>query len=414
MKSGSRPAIILSHSGKQHSYYTARALNNLGVLKRFYTSSYISSPVLQSFIERQGLHYWSRRFLQGLSGNVIKPAWGYEVKELVYRRLFGNSKKVNELVLERDISFDRNLSAQLAKMKYDIFWGYQGSCYESLHSANKSGKVSICEMTTAHLPFAQKILREEANIYPEWADSLDFADFPSAYEKRLIEEPLRAKKVIAISEFLKHSLVEEGMPEEKIDIILLGFDAEKVKYVSETPSIKNRPLRLLFAGKITQRKGIQYLLDAMKGFSRKDVELTFIGNLYGSGQAFKSQLDNHTYIPGISQAQMFEKYCEFDVLVFPSILEGFGLVTVEAMGAGLPVITTPNTNAYEILKSGYNGYLVPVRDSSAIARAIRDFREMDDDQFNVMKRQARETALNYTWNAYEQQIERYISKISIV
>lgn len=401
--------VILSHSGKQHSYYVAKALLDLGYLKKFYTSSYITSPALQQLMNKMGWHFWTRRFLQGLGGRKVDASWQYELKELLYRKVIGNSNKINELVFDRDERFDKDLSKKLSSLNFDAFWGFQGSCRQSIETANNKGKMSICEMTIAHLPFARRLLQEEAALHPEWADSIDFMTFPARYEKRLIEEPLMAKKVIAISSFLKDTLVQDGVEAKKITVIPLGFDATSIHFSNESESIANRPLRLLYVGRITQRKGIKYLMEAMKQFNKKDVELHMIGNIHGSGKAFQSYKSYYNYKAGISQQELFKIYCQYDALVFPSVLEGFGLVTVEAMGAGLPVITTPNTNATEVIKDNSNGFLVPIRSSEAIVQAITKLRNMDDTSFQQMRLNARKTALQYTWDVHRKKLGHFIT-----
>lgn len=401
--------FIISHSGKQHSYHVAKALHELGYLKAFYTSSYIANFSLQNFIQKKGWSFLSRRFLQGLGGQYVKAAWRYEIKEQFFRKLKGNTQAVNELVYKRDISFDSNLARKLSKFSFDVFWGFQGSCRKSLEAASNIGKPGICEMTIAHLPFAKRVLDEEAALHPEWADSIDFTSFPAYYEQRLIEEPLIANKVIAISSFLKQTLVQEGVNAEKVTVIPLGFDTRLIKFTEQNASITNRPLRLLYVGRITQRKGIKYLLEAIKQFDKKDVELHIIGNVYGSGKAFQAYNDHYYYTPGVSQHELFNLYGNYDVLVFPSILEGFGLVTVEAMGAGLPVITTPHTNATEVIEDSKNGYVVPVRNIDSIVKAITTIRNMDDSCFQQMRLNARQTALKYTWDAHRQNVGMFIA-----
>ncbi|OQP50830.1 hypothetical protein A4H97_03115 [Niastella yeongjuensis] len=403
--------ILLSHSGKQHSYYVARALNDLGYLRTFYTSSYIGNISAQKLIQKLDLTFFSRRFLDGLGGNKVHSSWKYEIKELVYRRLKGNTQAVSQLVYDRDVKFDKDLAGKLHRLHFDAFWGFQGSSRECIDKANELGKESICEMTIAHVPFAKRLLLEEAKLHPEWAESIDFVSFPAHYEMRLIEEPLLAKKVIAISSFLKKTLVEEGVTSEKISVIPLGFDANSVSFEKENESINNRPLRVLYAGRITQRKGIKYLLDAIKCFNKKDVELHIIGNVYGKGQEFEKYKDLYQYTPGISQLQLYKQYKDYDVLVFPSLLEGFGLVTIEAMGAGLPVITTANTNASEVLRHGLNGYLVPIRDSQAIVDAITRIRNMDNPEFQRMRQLARLTALQYTWDVHKEKVLTFLNSI---
>lgn len=404
--------IILSHSGKQHSYHVANALMQSGVLKNFYTSSYIGSRTIQNWVLKNNFHFLSRRFQPGLYAPTVQSNWKYEVKEMTLRALRKKSTEVNNAIYERDVRFDRDLSRKLPRLTYDTFWGFQGSCLNCLQQSNKLGKQTVCEMTIAHLPFAKRLLEEEAKLVPEWAETIDFTNFPSQYEERLINEPLTATHVIAISSFLKKTLEKDGVQTEKIHVIPLGFDASEVTFQKETVSIANRPLKILYAGRITQRKGMSYLLEAIQSFNSKDVELHIIGNIHGDGTAFKKFSKYYTYQPGISQQELFKLYSQYDVLVFPSILEGFGLVTVEAMGAGLPVITTEHTNAAEVLKDGINGYLVPIRDSQAIKQAITRIRNMDNATFQEMRQAARETALQYTWEMYQHRVKQFLNYLN--
>ncbi|WP_458922692.1 glycosyltransferase family 4 protein [Flavitalea antarctica] len=263
-------------------------------------------------------------------------------------------------------------------------------------------------MTIAHLPFAKRILDEEAILHPEWADSIDFSSFPATYEARLVEEPHIASKVIAISSFLRQTLIDDNVSEDKISVIPLGFDAGRITYKKEKPPLSGRPLKLLYAGRITQRKGLKYLLEAMEGFSKNEVELHIIGNIFGSGNAFRKYSDRYQYSKGLSQNELFKIYTNYDALVFPSVLEGFGLVTVEAMGAGLPVITTPNTNAAELVRDKENGFLVPIRNSKAIRSSIETLRNLSNQEFQEMRECARATALQFTWQAHENHIRNFV------
>jgi glycosyltransferase involved in cell wall biosynthesis len=405
--------VILSHAGKQHSYYVAKALLDIGVLEKFYTSSYLNSRLFQAIANKLSVNYLKRRFLGGLYGNRVSSAWHYEILEIALRLGRADSSKVNNAVFLRDEKFDSDLAKKLKKATFDTYWGFQGSSLQCLKAANGLDKNSVCEMTIAHLPFAKKLLTEEAKIQPDWADTIDFFNFPAWYEKRLIEEPQHANKVIAISKFLKHSLIESGISEERITVVPLGFEPESIRYKEQTQSIRNRPLRVLFAGRVTQRKGISYLLEAMKGIEKTEIELHVIGNIHGNNETFFRHRNLFQYTPGVSQHTLFQKYCEYDALIFPSLLEGFGLVTVEAMGAGLPVITTANTNAYELIQDEVNGYLIPIRSSEAIVAALLKLRQLSDDQFRNMRLAARQTALQYTWLNHQKKVESFIHKISI-
>jgi len=404
--------FTVSHAGKQHSYHLAFALRMLDKLQGFYTSSYIEQAWLQKLILDSGNQFFTRRFKEGLSAPFVFSHWSFEMKETILRKLQGKSLAVQNQVYQRDVDFDLMMAKKLHQIKSSHYWGFQGSCHASLSAAKGSGKITICELATAHVVQAKKILLEEAKLQTDWADSIDNLYFPPAYEKRLEEEPQIADLVIAASGFTKWTLTESGIPDEKIKVLPLGFEAEKIPFILPKTSFSKRPLRLLFAGTATQRKGISYLMEAMKSIGQtRDIELHIVGGIQGSGTAFWKNKDCFTYHPAVSQYEMFRLYQEFDALVLPTVFEGFGLVIVEAMAAGLPVITTPHSMGPEVIESGKNGWLIPIRDPKAIQNAILSLRELNDDQYLQMRQNARDSALAFTWSRYAENLKLLCDEI---
>ncbi len=396
----SNQQIVISHSGKQHSYHVAKSLHELGYLNQFYTSSYIKNRALQKYFLNKGNQFWTRRFVDGLYGNKINTNWQFEIPEYLGRCLGYDSKKIENLVYNRDEVFDKHIAKILSKSRPEVFWGFQGSCLESLKAVKQYSGRTICELATAHVTYAKHILNEEKLLHPDWADSISNVDFPLHYEKRLIEEPMEADTIISASAFTKFSLTESGISGNKIQILPLGADVEHITYI-EKKRDKSLPLKLLYAGTVTQRKGIAYLLEAMKSFHKSEIELHIIGNVFGSGATFKEYAHVYTYHGSMSQQELFKRYHEFDALVLPTIFEGFALVLVEAMAAGLPIITTPHSIGPELVIENVNGYIVPIRNSKAIVSAIETLFQKSEEDYQLMSIQARLTALNYSWENYK-------------
>ena len=92
-----------------------------------------------------------------------------------------------------------------------------------------------------------------------------------------------------------------------------------------------------------------------------------------------------------------------DVLVLPSLHEGFGLVITEAMAQGLVVITTPNTAGPDLITDGADGFLVPIRSAVAIEEKLVLLRH-DHDRLCSMQAAAREKARAYTWENYRERV----------
>jgi alpha-maltose-1-phosphate synthase len=90
--------------------------------------------------------------------------------------------------------------------------------------------------------------------------------------------------------------------------------------------------------------------------------------------------------------------------VLPTVFEGFGLVIVEAMAAGLPVITTAHSMGPDVVTNGKNGWIVPIRDSSSLKDRILQLRQLSDSDYLNMRQSARQAALGFTWDGFRERL----------
>lgn len=390
--------VTLAHSGKQHSYLTASALLQNNMLNRYFTGAYLKSEALQSLANRLNLSYLQKRFINGLSGKYVHPAWHRELKEIFIRKLFGNAGAWNA-VCQRDEKFDNYMSGRILKEDSDIFWGFQGSCLNTLKSAKESGKITVVELATAHVTQAIKILSQEKELNPEWGDAIDNLTFEPDYQKRLEEEPIEADYVFAASLFTKKTLIEAGIDQQKIKLLPLCCNTENIEFINGEKTISDRPLKILFCGQTSQRKGIKYLLEAIKQLNSHDFELHIIGNIIG-GSALMKYEKYFTYHKPVAQHELFKMYKDYDVLILPTVFEGFGLVIVEAMSAGLPVVTTENSMGAEIIKHRENGSLVGLRSIEDIKEELIFYKNISDDNFNKIRFAAKKSSEFYNFDSF--------------
>ena len=89
-----------------------------------------------------------------------------------------------------------------------------------------------------------------------------------------------------------------------------------------------------------------------------------------------------------------------DVFVFPSLFEGFGLVILEAMSQGLPVITTPHTAGLDVIADGEDGFIVPIRSADAITEKL-ELLAHDRRLLLAMSQAAQRKAAQYSWESYQ-------------
>ena len=150
----------------------------------------------------------------------------------------------------------------------------------------------------------------------------------------------------------------------------------------------------------TPRGSVVEKLDAMEKLNRADIELHVYGGIQGSGSGFEKRKHLVHYHPPVSQYELFQLYTQYDALVLPTIFEGFGLVIVEAMAAGLPVITTANSMGPDVIEDDINGWIIPIRDAIAIATSLEKLRQKSNEIYAAMRAEARNAAIRYSWDRY--------------
>lgn len=277
-------------------------------------------------------------------------------------------------------------------------WG----CAEPVfRKAEARGALCVLNYPLAHHRFTRRYLEDEAARQPAFAETLNSHDRPGWQERQLDAEIELADRILVGSSFARDSFIAEGVPAQKLTVIPYGADTE----LFEPPGRKAHDcggLKLLFVGQIGQRKGISYLLDAARQTAVQGDSLTLVGQIQGSGRALAPYRDGFRHRPHVPRAELRAIYRQADVFVFPTLVEGLGLVVLEAMASGLPVITTPNGPG-DIVRDGVDGFLVPPRDVDAIVDRLERLR-VDPQLRREMGRSARERASEFTWRAYREQV----------
>ena len=121
------------------------------------------------------------------------------------------------------------------------------------------------------------------------------------------------------------------------------------------------PLELLFVGRINQRKGLTYLLDALRLLNTDQLRLTICGRVVDDLSLFKSFGSQIQIRPSVSAEELVRAYQSADLFVFPSVAEGFGQVLLESLASGLPILSTTHTAAPDLIDSGVEGFIVEPR-----------------------------------------------------
>ncbi len=190
-----------------------------------------------------------------------------------------------------------------------------------------------------------------------------------------------------------------GPHPEAIRVIPYGVDLERFAPPGPSDAISG-PLRLLFVGTINQRKGIKYLLEALRLVGPAPVELTVCGRVVDDLSLFRPFGSQVRVRPSVSLPELLEAYRQADLFVLPSVAEGFGQVLLEALASGLPVLSTTHTAAPDLIVEGREGFIVEPRRPDLFAARI-DWALDHRAELRDMKFAARQRAEHFTWARFQ-------------
>ncbi|HEX5152934.1 MAG TPA: glycosyltransferase family 4 protein [Parafilimonas sp.] len=214
------------------------------------------------------------------------------------------------------------------------------------------------------------MLLEEAGKTPDWAATLGGLNDSTEKLKRKDDEISLADKIIVASSFTASTLKEYPGKLPPVHVVPYGFPIAEPKEYGVLK--KGQPLKILFVGGLSQRKGLSYLFDAVNKLGNY-VSLTVVGRgteSVNNCKPLQENLNQHRWIETIPHDEVLALMREHDVLVFPSLFEGFGLVITEAMSQGTPVITTERTAGSDLINHGENGWLVNAGCADAISHIL--------------------------------------------
>ena len=212
--------------------------------------------------------------------------------------------------------------------------------------------------------------------------------------------------VLVPSDHIAKTLVYHGTPASKIRVIPYAADCRRFHPVNERAA---RPgCTFLFAGGISQRKGIKYLLEAWRRIWRPGWRLQLLGPLPVNLGPLAPYLEIVEPLGQVSQSEMPQRMASADVFVFPSLFEGSAVVTYEALAAGLPCVVTPSAGS--VVRDGVEGFIVAPRQIDELAHRMA---QLGSDPLlrTRMATAARARALAFDWPRYHQQLVTVVNEL---
>lgn len=241
------------------------------------------------------------------------------------------------------------------------------AAYRAFRMANKRGALSILDYPTAHHAYLSEVRERETARWPDWADT--WPPPTDQKTKRILDEECsRADRIVVGSNFAANTFPCELR--KKVIVCPYGLSRFEPRSISPLePASRTSTLELLFVGQLTLRKGLPYLINAMRSLPIDRVRCRLIGPQIGRGRWRANLPPNVEVVGPVPRTRLAEHYSTASALVLPSVAEGLPNVILEALASGVPVITTP-TGGDDIVTDGRTGLIVPACDSAALSQAI--------------------------------------------
>jgi glycosyltransferase involved in cell wall biosynthesis len=258
-------------------------------------------------------------------------------------------------------------------------------------------------------PSFWRVHQQEHLKFPEWEAKMPYAESnPSLDAKRGTCN--FSDYLITPTQAVKDDIVSEGLFErDRIHVVPYGIGQAFFE-------IENRPApgKVLFAGSCIIVKGIHYFAKASQQVMKDAGHL--VPQFIAAGEVTdlvrqQSVCSHVTFLGRVPRREINHLYTDVDLLVFPSLSDSFGMVILEAMAAGIPVICSPY--CADVVEDGVSGFVVEPRDTEALANAISKIIH-DRPLRDRMSRAAKERARQFTREQHGQKLVKTLQGIHSV
>ena len=285
----------------------------------------------------------------------------------------------------------------------DILISSAQSGLNSGKNIKKESKIYVCDQSSPHIIFENKILEQEYK-------SLSYNKFLPTDNRMLdlaLKEYEESDIILTPSMFVKSTFNENF--HSKIFVNRLGINTNDFFPINFTQNEK-QSFDIIYIGAISIRKGIHYLIDAFNKIKNPKKKLHLIGSHVNNDKEFfekkinKSNIINYGHVHNLKLNKILN-FC--DVLVLPSISDGYGMVVNQAAASGCPIIVTENCGSSEFVTENNCGYVVPARDSNAIFEKLSLLID-DKNLLKELSENAKNSSKNITWENYVDKLEKFL------
>jgi len=399
-----RPKVTVVFAGRRDNYEVPRALADAGWDVLLVTDLY-ARPWLAKKAK------WFRRFriFDRLARRAPSETHFETQTSLPLMLSFLYHRLARRLTPTAQAERLGHLAGKVAAQRGGVFICYSTYAYSAFPISRSAGVQGILFQMHPHAATCVRVLEaitgEIRGVHKniEWEYRLNEEQY-----RRFKDEWQLADRMIAASTFTKESLIAAGAEREKIDVVPYGIPVLTSPIKSGATS-KDRPVAL-FVGSFVRRKGA---LDFAALARRLGAEWRFVAVGRGLFEEIVMRAFREAAVEVLvnaSEADLARCRTDADLLLFPSYLEGFGFVITEAMGAGLPVLTTSHTCGPDLIRNGIEGYIFKPGDLDGFEKALREL-VADRSRLAAMSSAARSRSREWTWARFRAGIVECVERL---
>ena len=273
----------------------------------------------------------------------------------------------------------------------DVFDGWCTTSLWSMRRARERGALVVLQTGSAHIAYQAELLEME---YAKFGVRCTPTD-PRVIEKGT-QEFIEADHIVVPSAFVLRTLLAKGIERSRVSVV-----PEALRRPFRTHPKQDELFRIIAVG-IGFRKGIQYLLEALSRLRLPNTELLLVGGVEDEFIPFLRKYDGQYKLAGRVYTEKLDwHYSQASVFVLPSVEDGWGHVTMEAMSCGLPVIVSANAGSADAVQDGISGFIVPACDAQALMEKIELLYTNPELRLEMGRNaQAQAQAKEWTWEVY--------------
>jgi glycosyltransferase involved in cell wall biosynthesis len=392
--------VLVTHPGRQHSHQAALGLDRAGMLAGYWAGV----PAVEEQAARVPASFRSR-----LSRYAPVPLDPRRVRWFPWTpalRRTGDALLPPGGAARIDLAacrlFDHWAAAGLPRHGVDAVIACEISALVTFRAARRLGIATFLDAPSLH---------------HRVQDRLHGTTDPPALHRRIVSikdlELALADHVLTVSTLARETYLAAGVPAARVHAVTLGADLELFVPEPRLPRTESDGFLFLFAGATIWRKGFDLMLEAFDRVANVEpaARLRIVGPRGDCAGLLDSRASGRiTFAGAVDQRQLACELRQADCLVLPSRNDSFGMVVVEALASGLPVLVSDMVGAQELIVPGANGWIVPSGDAAALAQRM-SWCVQNRALVRGMREECRRSATAASWSSYHHRLAELLRSI---